>query len=654
MSSVLSTVSEPSGEPSGEQQHVIEVRDFKKNYGDFAAVKGISFNIKKGEIFGLIGPDGAGKTSTFHVLGGVMNATSGDITVLGRSPRDARKQLGYLTQQFSLHLDLSIEENLSYSAGVREVSDDKYRERSERYLKLMDLYKFKKRLAGQLSGGMKQKLALCCALVSAPEILLLDEPTTGVDPVSRREFWDVLAEVSSEGVTTAVATPYLDEAERCNRVALLYEGRITELGTPKELIQKLHMHRLEIRSSKIEVLETTLNKIVQQSRDVINDIQEFGDRLDVLVPDVDKGKAVVSKAAQESNLEEPQIEVSEPNLENVFVSKLKGTDSEKGEEKQFHFRKTENKPGTIAIGADKIGITFGDFQAVKSVSLEVEYGQIYGLLGANGAGKTTTIKMLCGLLTPTKGTMTLAGAKSDLRSSNLRKRIGYMSQKFTLYDDLSIQENLEFYCGVYDVPRKDRAEKMDWVLETCGLKGQEKLLTKSLPGGWKQRLSFGASVMHQPEILFLDEPTSGVDPLARRQLWRLIRQFARSGTAVLVTTHFLEEAEHCQKLAFMVAGEIVAEGTPSEIKESQPGKLIEISTDNTQEATQVVRKTLDAWKVARFADSLHLNLENPDQELPKIIQELQQAGVNVTSQRQIQFSLEDAFIGIVQRASGKG
>jgi ABC-2 type transport system ATP-binding protein len=654
LSSVLSTVSEPSGEPSGEQQHVIEVRDFKKNYGDFAAVKGISFDIKKGEIFGLIGPDGAGKTSTFHVLGGVMNATSGDITVLGRSPRDARKQLGYLTQQFSLHLDLSIEENLSYSAGVREVSDDKYRERSERYLKLMDLYKFKKRLAGQLSGGMKQKLALCCALVSAPEILLLDEPTTGVDPVSRREFWDVLAEVSSEGVTTAVATPYLDEAERCNRVALLYEGRITELGTPKELIQKLHMHRLEIRSSKIEVLETTLNKIVQQSRDVINDIQEFGDRLDVLVPDVDKGKAVVSKAAQESNLEEPQIEVSEPNLENVFVSKLKGTDSEKGEEKQFHFRKTENKPGTIAIGADKIGITFGDFQAVKSVSLEVEYGQIYGLLGANGAGKTTTIKMLCGLLTPTKGTMTLAGAKSDLRSSNLRKRIGYMSQKFTLYDDLSIQENLEFYCGVYDVPRKDRAEKMDWVLETCGLKGQEKLLTKSLPGGWKQRLSFGASVMHQPEILFLDEPTSGVDPLARRQLWRLIRQFARSGTAVLVTTHFLEEAEHCQKLAFMVAGEIVAEGTPSEIKESQPGKLIEISTDNTQEATQVVRKTLDAWKVARFADSLHLNLENPDQELPKIIQELQQAGVNVTSQRQIQFSLEDAFIGIVQRASGKG
>jgi ABC-2 type transport system ATP-binding protein len=431
----------------------------------------------------------------------------------------------------------------------------------------------------------------------------------------------------------------------------MYEGTITEIGTPKELIARLHMHRLEIRSNKIELLETALNNSAKQNQNVINDIQEFGDRLDVLVTEVESGKAAVLKSAAENNIEPPQIEVSEPNLENVFVSKLKGTASEKGGEKQFHFQKHDQKPGAVAIGADKIAIHFGDFQAVKSVSLKVEYGEIYALLGANGAGKTTTIKMLCGLLTPSSGSMTLSGSKSDLRSSELRKKIGYMSQKFTLYDDLSIKENLEFYCGVYDVPRNQRQEKMDWVLETCGLKGQEALLTRSLPGGWKQRLSFGASVMHQPEILFLDEPTSGVDPLARRQLWRLIRQFARNGTAVLVTTHFLEEAEHCQKLAFMVAGEIVAEGTPSQIKASQPGKLIEISTDNTQKAAQVVRQTLDAWKVAIFADSLHLNLENPDQELPKIQQQLQLAGVRLNSQKQIPFSLEDAFIGIVQRAS---
>jgi len=635
-----------------QQDTVIRVKDFKKSYGDFEAVKGISFDISKGEIFGLIGPDGAGKTSTFHVLGGVMQPTSGEINVLGSDPREARKKIGYLTQQFSLHLDLSIQENLAYSAGVREVSDKQYKERSERYLKLMDLAKFRDRLAGQLSGGMKQKLALCCALVSTPEILLLDEPTTGVDPVSRREFWDVLAEVAAEGVTTAVATPYLDEAERCNRVALIYGGEIADIGTPKELIGKLHMHRLETRSAKLEVMEQALTRVMDTSHDIVNDVQEYGDRLDLLTADVDKAKAIIEDEAKKNNLDAPDIEVSEPNLENVFVSQLKGSKEDKGEEKDFQFHKTNDHKGQIAIGADDIGIQFGDFQAVKSVSLEVGYGEIFGLLGANGAGKTTTIKMLCGLLTPSKGSMTLAGTKSDLRSSKLRKRIGYMSQKFTLYDDLTIKENLEFYCGVYEVPRQERKEKMDWVLETCGLKGQENLLTASLPGGWKQRLSFGASAMHQPEILFLDEPTSGVDPLARRQLWKLIRQFARNGTAVLVTTHFLEEAEHCQKLAFMVAGEIVAQGTPSEIKSSQPGKLIEISTDNTQKASQIVRKSLEAWKVARFADSLHLNLENPDEELKKIHADLEKENVKVTAERQIPFSLEDAFIGIVQRASG--
>ncbi len=638
---------------TSEKAIVIGVTNFEKFYGDFQAVKGISFNIKKGEIFGLIGPDGAGKTSTFHVLGGVMEATRGDITILGETPRISRKKIGYLTQQFSLHLDLSIQENLEYSAGVREVSAELYAERSERYLKLMDLAKFRNRLAGQLSGGMKQKLALCCALVSTPEILLLDEPTTGVDPVSRREFWDVLAGVSAEGVTTAVATPYLDEAERCDRVALIYEGRLAEIGTPRDLIAKLKMHRLEVRSGKLAVLEETLNKAVANHHDVVNDIQEYGDRLDLLVTNVDQGKSLVTEAAREQNLEPPEIQVSEPNLENVFVSKLKSDKEQKGEDQQFNFNKAGQQKGTIAIGAKDIGINFGDFQAVKSVSLKVDYGEIFGLLGANGAGKTTTIKMLCGLLTPSHGSMSLAGNKSDLRSSSLRKRIGYMSQKFTLYDDLSIKENLEFYCGVYEVPRNEREEKMNWVLETCGLKGQENLLTHSLPGGWKQRLSFGASVMHQPQILFLDEPTSGVDPLARRQLWRLIRQFAKHGTAVLVTTHFLEEAEHCQKLAFMVAGEIVAQGSPSEIKSAQSGKLVEVLTDNTQKASQIIRNTLQAWKVAIFADSLHLNLENPEQELAKINADLKNENIKVLSEREIPFSLEDAFIGIVQRASGK-
>lgn len=634
---------------------VIEVKNLTKKYGDFEAVKGISFSIERGEIFGLIGPDGAGKTSTFHVLGGVMDATAGDINVLGQTPRLARKKIGYLTQQFSLHLDLSIWENLVYSAGVREVSDDQFNDRSKKYLQLMDLYKFRTRLAGQLSGGMKQKLALCCALVSAPEILLLDEPTTGVDPVSRREFWDVLAEVAAEGVTTAVATPYLDEAERCNRVALINDGLIKQMGTPRDLILNLGMHRLEVHSKELAKLEVALAKDANKS-DVVADVQEFGDRLDILTPDIEKGKAFVSELARQEGDGNTEINVSEPSLENVFVSTLRSTPQGQASDAIYKFRDRPNssaEQGKVAIGADKIGINFGNFRAVKSVSLKVGYGEIFGLLGANGAGKTTTIKMLCGLLTPSQGSMVLAGAKSDLRSSALRKRIGYMSQKFTLYDDLSVKENLDFYCGVYEVPENERREKIDWALSSCGLKGQEKLLTKSLPGGWKQRLSFAASVMHQPEILFLDEPTSGVDPLARRQLWRYIRQFARNGTAVLVTTHFLEEAEHCQNLAFMVAGEIVAQGTPTQIKQEQPGKLVEIVVDNSQEAARIIRENVAAWKVAIFADALHVALDEPEKELPVILQKLKDSNVNVIRHRDISFSLEDSFIGIVQRASEK-
>lgn len=636
------------------QRCVVEVKNYVKNYGAFEAVKGISFDISRGEIFGLIGPDGAGKTSTFHALGGVMDASSGEIKVLGQTPRLARKKIGYLTQQFSLHLDLSIEENLIYSAGVREVSEKNFKERSERYLKLMDLYKFKDRLAGQLSGGMKQKLALCCALVSAPEILLLDEPTTGVDPVSRREFWDVLADISAEGVTTAVATPYLDEAERCNRVALLNLGQIVELGTPKQLIANLKMHRLEVHANKLDQLQQKLGEAHKFSPELISDVQEYGDRLDILTPKDEEASKEIRHEAESVGATSIDIKISQPNLENVFVSKLRGQSNNQSAMAKFDFaEENQNTDDKVAIGAQQIGIHFGSFQAVKEVNLSVGYGQIYGLLGANGAGKTTTIKMLCGLLTPSKGSMILAGEKSNLRSSKLRKRIGYMSQKFTLYDDLSIKENLQFYCGVYEIPEEERAAKIDWVLNTSGLKGQEKLITGSLPGGWKQRLSFGACVMHQPEILFLDEPTSGVDPLARRQLWRHIREFARHGTAILVTTHFLEEAEYCQKLAFMVAGEIVAEGSPSQIKSAQPGKLIEIIPDDTQKAAKIIRRSLAAWKVSIFAESLHLNLENPESELPYIRNALEQNGVKIASIRSIDFSLEDAFIGIVQRANQK-
>lgn len=646
---------------------VIQVVGLQKRYGALTAVKGIDFTVQRGEIFGLIGPDGAGKTTTFQILAGVMEASAGSVQVLGRPPREARLGIGYLTQQFSLYLDLSLDENIRYSAGLREVPPDRLVERRDRYLKLMNLDRFGDRLAGQLSGGMKQKLALCCALIAQPEILLLDEPTTGVDPVSRREFWDVLATLANQGVTIVVATPYLDEAERCNRIALMYDGKIQQMGTLQDLRTGLGLHRLEVRTNDLataeQVLLDAIPPLPHETPPPLVDVQSFGDRLDVLVPDHATGEATVRQVLQQQHLRPSQIDYAEATLENVFVTRLR----QQGADPPFiplprsltarsHNPAQSGGPSDLAIQTRQLYKTFGNFRAVKDVTLEVRYGEIYGLLGANGAGKTTTIKMLCGLLPASGGEISLAGRSQNLRDPDLRRQIGYMSQKFTLYDDLSVVQNLEFYCGVYRVPRAQRREKIDWVLTICGLTGQEDMLTGRLPGGWKQRVAFGASVMHEPEILFLDEPTSGVDPLARRQFWRLIEDFARRGTAILVTTHYLEEAEHCNNMGFMVAGEVVAKGTPSAIKAAQPGKLIELVTNLPQAASDLLKTILDPWRVSIFGDRLHLVLDHPDSDIPRIqalLQEYRQPDgttLELHSVRTIPFSLEDAFIGIVQRS----
>ncbi len=627
----------------------IEVIGLHKQYGKLAAVKGIDFTVGQGEIFGLIGPDGAGKTTTFQILAGVMEATAGKIEVMGKPPRKARLGIGYLTQKFSLYPDLSIEENLRYSADLRRVPEPQFKQRKAKLLRLFSLEQFPGRLASQLSGGMKQKLALCCALIAEPQVLLLDEPTTGVDPVSRREFWDLLASVAAEGVSIVVATPYLDEAERCNRLALIYEGKIQQIGTLTELRASLGLHRIELRAKNLPAVEKALS--IDFLDKGISDLQSFGDRLDVLVTDAERGINQIRQVLAQQQLELDSIQADEPTLENVFVARLRQQGSEPAFIEFPRYRRSllNKERSQIAIGAANLQKTFGEFQAVKGVDLEVKYGEIYGLLGANGAGKTTTMKMLCGLLPKSSGEMILAGQTENLHSSQVRSRLGYMSQKFTLYDDLTIKQNLEFYCGVYGVPRKLRWEKIDWVLVTCGLVGKENTITGSLPGGWKQRVAFGASVMHEPEILFLDEPTSGVDPLARRQFWRLIRNFAHQGTAILVTTHYLEEAENCNRMGFMVAGEIVAQGSPSQIKAQQLGKLIEMVVSNTQIASDLLKTKLESWRVSIFGDRLHLTLDNPERELPQVRQSLIENQIDIYSQRGIPFSLEDAFISIVER-----
>jgi ABC-2 type transport system ATP-binding protein len=631
----------------------IHVRNLRKQYGEVQAVRGVNLDISRGEIFGLIGPDGAGKTTTFQILGGVMQPTSGEVEVFGRSARESRSEVGYLTQAFSLYPDLTVDENIRYVGDLRRVPLRDIRERGSRYLEMFDMHRFTDRLAGRLSGGMKQKLALACALVAQPKILLLDEPTTGVDPVSRREFWDTLAHLVHEGLTIVVATPYLDEAERCNRVALMHLGEIHETGTPAQLRESLKMKRLEVWTADLSKAEDLLHDLRQDAH--VADVQRFGDRLDVMVSNPEEGRRAVEEQLRREGLPVTNLNVGEPTLENTFVAKLRALGQETRAPSFPSRHSHQDLKEQTAIGANNLSKRFGSFQAVKNVNVEVRYGEIYGLLGANGAGKTTTIKMLCGLLEPSAGSMTLAGESGSLRSTSVRQRIGYMSQKFSLYDDMTISENLDFFAGVYGVPPEEREEKKRWVLSFAGLEGKDEQLTGSLPGGWKQRVAFGAAIMHEPSVLFLDEPTSGVDPLARRAFWRMINKLADMGTAILVTTHYLEEAEQCNRLGFMVAGEIVAEGTPSGVKSEIKGHLLEFVVDHPQKAADLLKSKTERWRVSLFGDRLHV-ITDEDVEGAKreTIDKLTRADIHVRDVQEERFSLEDVFIVVVEKARQQG
>jgi len=634
--------------------NAIAVDALTKRYGAVEAVRGISFDVRQGEIFGLIGPDGAGKTSTFQILAGVMEASGGKAEIFGAPPREARSQTGYLTQAFSLYPDLTVAENIRYIGDLRRVAPRDIAERGNRYLAMFDMDRFTDRLAGRLSGGMKQKLALACGLVAQPKVLLLDEPTTGVDPVSRREFWDTLAHLAIDGLTIMVATPYLDEAERCHRVALMHLGEIRQLGTPAELRDKLGAKRLEIHTDNLGKAEEILLRESNEHHEIV-DVQRFGDRLDVIVPDPETGRRLVEDTLRSQNLQADVFRVDQPTLENTFVATLRALGDKEQAPPYPGKHPHQDLKGQVAIGAKDLTKRFGGFTAVKDVNIEVRYGEIYGLLGANGAGKTTTIKMLCGLLAPTTGAMELVGERGSLRSRDVRQRIGYMSQKFSLYDDLSIAENLDFFAGVYGVPKEELPEKKRWVLAFSGLEGKEDLITGSLPGGWKQRVAFGASILHEPSVLFLDEPTSGVDPLARRAFWRMINSLADRGTAILVTTHYLEEAEQCNRLGFMVAGELVAEGTPRDVKSKQGGHLLEFIVDQPQKAADLLREKEDRWRVSLFGDRLHV-ITDDDAETGRkdTISKLNAAGIEVKDSYEEPYSLEDVFIVVVEKARKQG
>lgn len=481
---------------------IIELSNLTKRFGSLTAVDGLTLSIPKGELFGLVGSDGAGKTTTLRLLTGVLDASAGQASVLGspcRNLEPVRSLIGYMSQRFGLYPDLTVLENIRFHADIFGVAKAEWVPRAERLLAMSGLTPFVQRRAGALSGGMKQKLGLCCALIHTPEVLFLDEPTNGVDPVSRRDFWRILDTLLSEGVTIVVATAYLDEAERCHRVGLLHHGRLLACDTPQRLKQ----------------------------------------------------------------LADPAL--ANPSLEDVLVGML-GEGSDTAVKRRPPLDQANLQP---AVTLQQLTRRFGDFTAVNSISLSVPAGEIFGFLGPNGAGKSTTIRMLCGILEPSSGSGRVAGFDLATQAELIKENIGYMSQRFSLYEDLTVAENIAFYGGIYRIPAGQLAQRADWVIEMAGLTERRHSKAGELSAGWRQRLALGCALLHRPPIIFLDEPTAGVDPLNRRRFWQLIHNLAAEGVTVFVTTHYMDEAEYCDRLALIYHGELVAVGSPLELKQQR-------------------------------------------------------------------------------------
>ena len=462
--------------------NAIEVSHISKSYGNVKALTDVSFTVGQGEVFGLIGPDGAGKTTLFRILCTLLLPDQGSATVDGfdvvRQMAEIRRRVGYMPGRFSLYQDLTVQENLEFFATLFGTTVE------AGYDSIKAIYgqieRFKDRKAGDLSGGMKQKLALSCALVHSPSVLFLDEPTTGVDPVSRKELWEMLGQLKERGITIVASTPYLDEVRRCERVAFLSEGQVKGIDTPEAILDRF--------------------------ADVFNP------------PAIEHDKT------------------SQETLENV-------------------------------IEVTHLVKAFGSFHAVDDISFTVKKGEIFGFLGANGAGKTTAMHMLTGLNQPTSGTGTVAGYNISTQHEQIKRHIGYMSQKFSLYEDLTVAENIRLFAGIYGMADDEITRKTDELLERLQFTEHKNDLVESLPLGWKQKLAFSVSIFHEPAIVFLDEPTGGVDPATRRQFWELIYDAASRGITVFVTTHYMDEAEYCDRISIMVDGKISAMGTPEELKQ---------------------------------------------------------------------------------------
>jgi ABC-2 type transport system ATP-binding protein len=545
---------------------VATVTGLRYAYPDAIALDGIDAAIEPGMITGLVGPDGAGKTTLLRLIAGLLRPTTGTVHVLGHDmASDAaavHPSIGYMPQAFGLYEDLSVAENLDLFADLHAMPRDLRAERIVRLLRFTGLAPFTTRLAGKLSGGMKQKLGLACALLSRPLLLLLDEPSVGVDPVSRRELWAIvtamLEEGRDDGMAVVWATAYLDEAARCGRVLLLHQGKLLADAPPDEFLAPLRGRVFRL-TAPAGARRAIARRAAQHP--AVLDTLVAGDTLRIVL----REHAATPAAEALGGI---ALEPLPPRFEDGFIARLAhdsppppNLDPLRGSTPQG-----EGEHRAPAIEVRDLVRRFGSFVAVDHVSFTVQRGEIFGLLGPNGAGKSTTFRMLCGLLSPSGGSARVAGLDMLHAPAAARSRIGYMAQRFSLYAELSVRENLRFFARVYGLGRAAQTRAIDSALQRFELGGLANTVAHDLPLGLKQRLALAASLLHAPDILFLDEPTSGVDPLTRREFWNRIGALADAGVTIMVTSHFMDEAEYCDRLGIVSQGRLAAVGTPGELR----------------------------------------------------------------------------------------
>lgn len=526
------------------------------------AVASLSTTIRAGGVTGLVGPDGAGKTTLMRMLAGLLKPDKGEIDILGLNPvRDSsalHARLGYMPQKFGLYEDLTVQENLNLYADLRSVTGEKRQQTFARLLDFTALAPFTSRLAGKLSGGMKQKLGLACTLVGEPQVLLLDEPGVGVDPISRRELWQMVHALAGEGMLILWSTSYLDEAEQCREILLMNEGEMLWQGEPKALTAQMAGRSWLMTSEQDnnrQLLQKAL-KLPQVSDGVIQ-----GKSVRVIL----KKEASADALAESLGISRARIQETVPRFEDAFIDLLGGSGSTESPLGTILHHVAGSKDETV-IEARGLTKKFGDFAATDNVDFSVTRGEIFGLLGPNGAGKSTTFKMMCGLLVPTAGKALVLDMDLKTSSGKARQHLGYMAQKFSLYGNLTVEQNLLFFSGVYGLRGRTQTDKIASMSDAFNLRPVFNHTTDALPLGFKQRLALACSLMHEPDILFLDEPTSGVDPLTRREFWLHINSMVERGVTVMVTTHFMDEAEYCDRIGLVYRGKLIASGTPDDLK----------------------------------------------------------------------------------------